>query len=130
VRLGRTDRDGIAPSMFGLLERGVARRPELARSLRGRVVLRFDEGFAPLRISFGERVVRVEDGDLRRPDLAISGRLPDIVHFATVPLVGGIPDPSDARGRSAIALFARRRVRVEGDRRLARGLLGLLALRG
>ena len=57
--------------------------------MRGRVVFRFSEEFSPLRISFRPRSVVVEDGDLRKPDLVIAGRLPDIVHFATVPTLGG-----------------------------------------
>mgnify|MGYP006952657632 CR=1 FL=1 len=70
VRLGRTRRGGIAPSIFALVERGVHRHPGAARSLRGKVVLRFHEGYPAVRLSFGSRVIRVEDGDLRRPDLA------------------------------------------------------------
>jgi len=96
--------------------------------MRGRVVFRFSEGFAPLRVTFGPRSVRVEDGNLRRPDLTISGSLPDIVHFATAPHVRGVPNPARVRGRAALARVARRRVRVSGDHALARRLLRLLAL--
>ncbi len=114
--------------MYGLLEHGVERRPEVARSMRGSVVLRFDEDFAPVRIRFTPRTVTVEDGDLRKPDLAISGSLPDIVHFATAPHVRGVPNPARVRGRAALARVASRRVRVSGDTALARKLLRLLAL--
>lgn len=114
--------------MFGLLEHGVGRRPEIARSMRGRAVLRFTEPFAPVRITFAARSVTVEDGDLRRPDLAIEGSLPDIVHFATAPHVRGVPNPARVKGRAALARMARRHVRVSGDRALARKLLRLLAL--
>ena len=89
VRLGRMVEDGIAPSILGLIERGIVREPELAARMRGRVVFRFRDDFSPLRISFRPRTVVIEDGDLRRPDLVIAGRLPDIVHFATVPMLGG-----------------------------------------
>ena len=132
VRLGRQAEDGIAPSIFGLIERGIAREPELVERMRGRVVFRFAEEFSPLRISFRPRIVVVEDGDLRKPDLVISGRLPDIVHFATVPILGGplhgLPDPRVARGRAALGRLARGRVRMEGDSRLARRVLRLLAV--
>jgi hypothetical protein len=114
--------------MFGLLERGVARRPEVAARTRGKVVLRFTEPFAPLRVTFAPRTITVEDGDARKPDLVIEGSLPDVVHFATAPLVRGIPNPARVRGRAALAHVARRRVRVEGDPALARRLLRLLAL--
>src|SRR5688572_4236688 len=98
--------DGVAPSIFGLVERGIAREPELMGRMRGRVVFRFTEEFSPLRIDFKPRVVVVEDGDLRKPDLVIAGSLADIVHFATVPTLRGrlhgVPDPRDARGRAAL----------------------------
>jgi hypothetical protein len=132
VRLGRMVEDGVAPSILGLIERGMRREPELAATMRGRVVFRFAEDYSPMRISFRPRSVLVEDGDLRKPDLVISGRLPDIVHFATVPMLGGrlvgVPDPRRPRGRAALGRLADKRVRVEGDRRLARRLVRLLAV--
>ena len=132
VRLGRMVEDGVSPSIYGLIERGIAREPELAARMRGRVVFRFAEEFSPVRITFRPRSVVVEDGDSRKPDLVIAGRLPDIVHFATVPTLRGrlhgVPDPRRARGRGALGRLARRRVRVEGDNRLARRLLRLLAV--
>jgi hypothetical protein len=124
--------DGVAPSILGLIERGVGRDPHLAGEMRGRVVFRFAEEFSPLRIAFRARTVVIEDGDLRTPDLVVSGRLPDIVHLATVPILGsplsGMPNPVDARGRAALGRIASGRVRVEGDRALGRRLLRLLAV--
>jgi hypothetical protein len=132
VRLGRMVENGVAPSIFGLIERGIAREPELASRMRGRVVFRFAEDFSPLRIHFRPRSVVVEDGDSRMPDLVISGRLPDIVHFATVPTLQGrlhgVPDPRRPRGRRALSRLASGRIRVEGDRVLGRRLLRLLAV--
>ena len=122
----------MAPSIFGLIERGIARDPELAAQMRGRVVFRFTEDFSPLRVHFRPRSVIVEDGDSRKPDLVISGRLPDIVHFATVPTLQGrlhgVPDPRQPRGRKALRRLADGRVRVTGDRVLGRRLLRLLAV--
>jgi hypothetical protein len=132
VRLGRMVEDGVAPSIFGLIERGIAREPDLAARMRGRVVFRFTEDFSPLRITFRPRSVIVEDGDVRKPDLVIAGRLPDIVHFATVPTLRGrlhgVPDPRQPRGRRALRRLASGRIRVEGDRVLGRRLLRLLAV--
>lgn len=132
VRLGRMVEDGVAPSILGLIARGVVREPDLAAEMRGRVVFRFDEEFSPLRIAFRPRSVVVEDGDLRKPDLVIAGRLPDIVHMATVPTLGGrlggLPDPRQPRGRRALGRLASGRVKVEGDNALARRLLRLLAV--
>jgi len=124
--------DGVAPSIFGLLERGVDLRPEVVAKMRGRIVFRFAEDFAPLRIAFKPKTVVIEDGDLRKPDLVIAGRLPDIVHFLTVPTLGGrlggVPDPRAPRGRAALGRVASGRVRVDGDTRLGRRLLQLLAV--
>ena len=132
VRLGRMVPDGVSPSIFGLVERGIAREPGLVAVMRGRVVFRFDEDFSPLRIAFRPKSVVVEDGDLRKPDLVIAGRLPDIVHFATVPMLSGrlrgVPDPRAPSGRAALGKLASGRVRMDGDSALARRLLRLLAV--
>ncbi len=122
----------MAPSIFGLIERGIAREPDLAAQMRGRVVFRFAEDFAPVRVTFRARSVLVEDGDSRKPDLVITGRLPDIVHFATVPTLGGrlhgVPDPRRPHGRRALRRIANRRSSESRGTGLARRLLRLLAL--
>ncbi len=128
VRLGRTHRDGIGASIFALVERGVARRPEIAAELRGRVVLRFREPYVPTRITFGKRVIRVEDGDFHRADLVVSGRLPDIVLLTTARLRMGVPDPMNARGRVALQKIAGGRVRFSGDTRIARSLMEMMRI--
>jgi hypothetical protein len=128
IRLGRTRSNGLAPALLVLLERGAARHPELVASLEGRIVFRYAEDFAPTRVRFGSRVTVVEDGDLRKPDLVISGRLPDIVHVAAAPKVRGVPSPHSLRGLIAIARVARGRLAITGDRRLARSVLRLLAI--
>src|SRR5437763_70950 len=81
VRLGRTSRDGVAPSMFVWVERGARLRPGVARELHGRAVFRFSEEISPLSVHFARDTIDVFDGDLKKPDLAVSGRLPDIVHI-------------------------------------------------
>jgi hypothetical protein len=128
VRLGRTSANGVAPSFYGLVERGIERRPDVARRMRGRVVLRFHEEIDPLRVTFRAKTVVVEDGDLRKPDLAIAGRMPDIVHFATAPHWRGVPNPVARRGRAALGHVASRRVKLTGDANLARRLVRLLAV--
>jgi hypothetical protein len=128
VRLGKTEPTGVSPSMYGLLERGVMLRPEVARKMHGRIVFRFTDSLSPLRVVFSPHHMTVEDGDLHTPDLAIVGTLPDIIHFVATPLVGGIPNPARVRGLVALARVARRRVRIEGDPALARSVLRLLSL--
>lgn len=118
----------MAPSLFGLIERGVERRPDVAREMRGRVVLRFQEPISPVRIHFRPKVVLIEDGDAKRPDLSIEGTMPDIVHFATAPLFRGVPNPTVSRGRRALSRLASGRIRIRGSQALARRLLQLLTL--
>ena len=128
VRLGATADDGIAASIFVLVERGAARRPALAMEMSGRIELRFEEGLAPVRLVFEEGAVVVEDGAWEAPDLRVTGRLPHVVALTVAPLVGGVPNPATVRGRSALAKVAAGHVRVEGDRALGRRLLRLLAI--
>jgi hypothetical protein len=129
VRLGQTVANGIAPSMFALLDRGVHRRPRLAGELRGKVVIRFREEIAPVRISFGQRVIKVEDGDLERADLVVTGSLPHVVQLTVTPMTRlGIPDFRDSRGRAALLRVAFGRVRLGGDLALARRMLEMMAV--
>jgi hypothetical protein len=132
VKLGHVAANGIAPSLYGLIERGAARRPRIARGLSGTVEIRFKEDFAPVRVAFDGRSVLVEDRDGEtkgsRPDLVIQGSLPDIVQLAAAPLVGGLPKPTDRRGRAALVRVANRRVKIEGSPLLARRLLRLLEI--
>ena len=129
VRLGPTGPDSIAPALFALLERGVERHQQLAAAARGTIVLRFDEGYAPVRIAFAGGDVVVEDGD-DGANVAIAGRLPDVIALTRARLVGRIPNPASRAGRAALARLADGRVRVEGDRPLGRVLLRLMAIEG
>jgi hypothetical protein len=130
VKLGHQAPNGIAAGLLALVERGAARRPRIARELRGRVEIRFDEDYAPVRLDFADHQVLVEDGNGKRwrTDLVIEGSLPDVVQLATAPLVGGLPKPTAKRGRTALASVAARRVRIEGSPLLARRVMKLLEI--
>ncbi len=128
VRLGQRSDDGIAPTVFALLERGVARRPGVVARMRGRVELRFEEDIAPVRIAFEGEAVVVEDGAWEAADLVVAGRLPHVVTLATAPMVAGVPNPVTRDGRSALGRLTRGHVTVAGDRALGRRLLRLLEL--
>jgi hypothetical protein len=128
LRLGDTTDDGIAPTLFALLERGIRRRPEVARAMLGLVELRFTEDIDSVRISFEGDAVVVEDGEWEDPDLVVSGRLPHVVHLTTTPMVAGIPNPATRHGRTTLGRLRRRHVTVEGDRDLGRSLMRLLEL--
>lgn len=128
VKLGHQAPNGIAAGLVALVERGAVKRPRIARELRGRVEIRFAEDYAPVRLHFTDGHVIVEDGKGGRwkSDLVIEGSLPDVVQLATAPLVGGLPKPTDKRGRAALASVAARRVRIEGSPLLARRVMKLL----
>jgi hypothetical protein len=118
----------VAAGLLALVERGAIKRPRVARELRGRVEIRFAEDYAPVRLHFGDEEVLVEDGNGRRwsSDLVIEGSLPDVIQLATAPLVGGVPKPTNKRGRAALANVAARRVRIDGSPLLARRVMKLL----
>ena len=128
VKLGHQAPNGIAAGLLALVERGAAKRPRIARELRGRVEIRFAEDYAPVRLHFEDSHVTIEDGKGSRwkSDLVIEGSLPDVVQLATAPLVGGVPRPTNRRGRAALAAVAARRVRIEGSPLLARRVMKLL----
>jgi hypothetical protein len=128
VKLGHQAPNGIAAGLLALVERGAAKRPRVAREMRGRVEIRFAEDYAPVRLDFQDDHVLVEDGNGKRwrSDLLIEGSLPDVVQLATAPLVGGVPKPTNRRGRAALATVAARRVRIEGSPLLARRVMKLL----
>jgi hypothetical protein len=127
VRLGEVDPDGVSPVVHAVVARGAERRLPLARSIQGEVELRLDEIAVPLRIVFGPEEILVEDGSSGAPDVIVSGRLADIGQLLVTPAVGGVPLPTDPRGRAALGRLATQRVRIEGQRMLARKLLALLA---
>ena len=135
VKLGRLAENGVSASMYGLIERGAAKRPKIAKELRGSVEIRFKEDFAPVRAIFGSEGIVVEDGLPEeegdtpfKPDLVITGSLPQIVQLASAPLFGGLPKPTTAHGRSALRKVAGRKVKVEGSPLLARRVLKLLEI--
>ena len=79
--------------------------PKIAKELRGTVEIRFKEDFAPVRAIFGSEGILVEDGlpdaegeEPFKPDLVISGSLPQIVQLASAPLFGGAAE-ADERPR-------------------------------
>jgi hypothetical protein len=128
LRLGATTADGIAPTLYALLDRGVRREPELARGMDGLVDMHFAEDIAPVRISFEGTAILVEDGAWDDADFRVSGRLPHIVHLTTSPKLAGMPNPARAQGRAALARLRRGDVRLAGDRALGRKLMRLLEL--
>jgi hypothetical protein len=126
VKLGRIERGGLAPAILAIVERGVRRRPALAQDIEAEVQLEFQEGYPPVRVQFGQSSVLVEDGPAVAPDLRVKGALPDLISLMVTPLLGGLPNPINARGRATLGMVALRRVRFEGRLGLVRRLIRVI----
>ena len=126
IELGRIMRGGVAPAIMAIVDRGARKRPELASDLRAEIELNMEGGYPPVRIVFGGDLVLVEDGSASEPDLRVSGSLADLVSLMVAPLVGGLPNPINRRGRAALGMVALRRVRVEGRLALLRRFLSVI----
>jgi len=103
-------------------------RPEQATAVRGRVQLRFRDGYPPVSLVFGEDMIEVEDGEAERPNLTVKAGLADVVLLTTAPLRMGVPSPVNARGRAVLQKMARGEIRLSGDLSLARAMLELMRI--
>jgi hypothetical protein len=128
VELGTLVEGGLAPAIFAIVDRGVRGRPELAVDLDAEVELDLGERYPAVRVLFASPTVLVEDGPAAEPDLRISGELQDLVSLMVAPLVGGLPNPIDRRGRAALGMVALRRIRVEGKMALLRRFLCVIGV--
>ncbi|MCW3041388.1 MAG: hypothetical protein JWM31_3293, partial [Solirubrobacterales bacterium] len=117
VLLGELADESIAASVYVLVKHGVQLRPAHAADLRGSVLLRFADDYAPVRIDFRGAEIHVEDArhhEDRAHDLEIVGRLGDVNALIASPLAGGLPKPTTPRGRAALARLADGRVDFVG----------------
>jgi hypothetical protein len=131
VLLGEVSEDSIAANIYVIVAHGVRHRPERAVAMNASIVLRFLDGYAPVRIDFRGDEVEVgddpDDSD-RAHDLEVIGRMGDVTALIAAPLAGGLPKPTTRAGRAALARLADGRVEFEGPFALGRKLLRLLAL--
>jgi hypothetical protein len=58
IRLGELQLGGLAPAILAIVERGVSRRPTLAARMLAEIELDFGEPYPPVRIVFGEGLMR------------------------------------------------------------------------
>jgi hypothetical protein len=133
VRLGQVADDSVAANLYVIVAHGVGHRPEMAAAMRCSVVLRFLDGYAPVRIDFRGDEVEVADdaeGADRAHDLEVTGRMGDVTALIAAPLAGGLPKPTTRAGRAALARLADGRVEFDGPLALGRRLLRLLAIDG
>jgi hypothetical protein len=126
VRLGQVQEGGIAPAILAIVERGVRRRPALANTILAEIEINLGDGYPPIRIVFGDRLVLVEDGPAVAPDLKVNGALPDLVSLMIAPTMAGLPNPINPRGRAALGMVALGRVRIEGRLGLMRRFLSVI----
>jgi hypothetical protein len=129
VRLGRTGGGSISAAVFAFIERGAILRPQHARELRGSVLLRFSEDYRAVEVDLrGDEIVVADALDADRAhDLVLEGAFHDFAALIAAPLTGGLPRPTTAIGRAALARLADGRIEFEGPLRLARGLLRLIS---
>ncbi len=131
VILGELADDSVAPAIFGLVRGGATVRPGLAQQIRGSILLRFEEDYPAVRLDFRGDEIEVSDElepEDRAVDLVVSGRMGDINAMIAAPLSAGLPRPTSARGRKALARLADGRVEFDGPLRLGRKLIMLLTL--
>jgi len=128
AELGQHLPGGLSPAILAIIERGIHRRPAIAAQLRAEIELNLQDQYPPVRISFTDERVLVEDRGVGEPDLRVTGALHDLVGLMAAPMLGGLPNPIDRRGRAVLALVAGRRVRIEGRMALMRQLLALIRI--
>ena len=61
MRLGALQDGGLAPAIMAIVDRGLRRNPRLSHALTAEIELCFKEGYPPVRIVFGERMVLIEE---------------------------------------------------------------------
>jgi hypothetical protein len=127
VELREVGDRSIAATVYGLVDRGVSLRPEVAAAMEGSVRITFAEGYAPVLIRFGERI-EVGDATDEEVDLEVQAALTDFVLCVSAPLAGGVPKPTSKAGRAALARIADGRVDFTGKLGLGRKLLQLMSV--
>ena len=127
VELREVGERSVAATVYGLVDRGVGLRPEVAAEMEGSIRITFAEGYAPVLIRFGERIEVGDDpgGDV---DLEVQAALTDFVLCVSAPLAGGVPMPTSKAGRAALARIADGRVDFTGKLGLGRKLLQLMSV--
>ena len=128
VELREVGDRSVAATVYGLLDRGVQLRPELARGMSGSVRITFAEGYAPVLIRFGGERIEIGDDAGGSVDLEVQAALTDFVLCVSAPLTGGVPKPTSKAGRAALARIADGRVDFTGKLGLGRRLLQLMSV--
>jgi hypothetical protein len=128
VELREVGDRSVAATVFGLVERGVQLRPEVAAAMQGKIRIVFEEDYAPVLIVFGDGRIDVGDDAGGDVDLEVQAGLTDFVLCVSAPLAGGVPKPTTKAGRAALARLADGRVDFTGKLGLGRRLLQLMSV--
>ncbi|MEA2124012.1 MAG: hypothetical protein QOI80_794 [Solirubrobacteraceae bacterium] len=128
VELREVGDRSVAATVYGLVDRGVGLRPQVAAAMQGTIRITFAEGYAPVLLRFGEDRVEVGDDAGGTVDLEVQAALPDLVLCVSAPLAGGVPKPTSKLGRAALARIADGRVDFTGKLGLGRRLLQLMSV--
>jgi hypothetical protein len=93
LRLGHLEQGSVAPAVFGLVDRGLMKRPELAAGLGCQIELRMTL-HPPVRISFARGTVLVEDASPNEPPAVPAGREGTVAEVALEPEEDDQPPPA------------------------------------
>ena len=128
VELREVGDRSVAATVFGLVERGVQLRPQVAAAMEGKIRIVFAEDYAPVLLVFGADRIDVGDDAGGEVDLEVQAGLTDLVLCVSAPLTGGVPKPTSKAGRAALARMADGRVDFVGKLGLGRRLLQLMSV--
>jgi hypothetical protein len=128
VELREVGDRSVAATVYGLVDRGVQLRPDVARAMEGSIRITFAENYAPVLLRFTGEVVHVGDDAGGAVDLEVQAALTDFVLCVSAPLTGGVPKPTSKAGRAALARIADGRVDFTGKLGLGRRLLQLMSV--
>jgi hypothetical protein len=124
VTLGNFGDASVAATIYAVVDRAAALRPDVVAELAGTTVrLELGDGYWPVRVRFDADEVVVDDDDSGVADLVVRGTLPDVQTLLTAPLTKGVP-----RSRGALARLADGRVQLDGPLATGRRLLRLLSV--
>jgi hypothetical protein len=109
--------NAVAQMIAGLIEANVAADPgkdRLLETMRGAVQLDVSDAGVTVGLKFVPGVVTVTSAAVPGADVRITADSQTLLSLSTVPLRGGLPDPTTPEGRSVAAKLASRRLRISG----------------
>ena len=124
----RSGDQSVAATVYGLLDRGVSIRPDVAAETLGTVRITFAEGYAPVLIRFGGDLIEVGDDAGARSTSRCRRRYPTSSSSSPRRWRAGSRSRPARLGRAALARIADGRVDFSGKLGLGRKLLQLMSV--